>query len=389
MSHPDSPASSSGVPDPEPERPTAPAATQPSLFHEAFDAAPEALLIVDAASRAVVAANASWRAIFAEDPAAAGAHLDELALMRQRPELPAACLALAAGETIRNDSVPWAGTDGRTRVLELTAVAFRAGHGRMLRVGIRDVTLRHDDESRARIAEKIEALRLLAGSTAHDFNNVLSCVRGYVSVALETPGVAGEIHEILTRIRDASMRAGALPQRLLEFSRHRKLALQPLDLAGFVRSLAPELRAALPPGVAFDVQLHATPLAVLAHEASLKQALTLLLQNAREAIAEHGTVTLSLDRWNRPAGTSSSPSAAYARLHVHDSGRGLSAAVRARLFEPGFTTKKSGGTAGMGLATAYRLAEQHGGWIEATGEEGRGSTFTLVLPLATESATAS
>lgn len=360
------------------------AASDPAFFRHAFDAASDALLVVDATAATVAAANRACTALLgAAETALIGQPLAGLAPFREQPELCAACLGLRAGAVLADRVVQVADRDGVERTLELTAGGFAHGSRAFVQVRLRDVTAARVREHRAAQARRMESVRLLASSTAHDFNNVLSCIRGYLSIALESAGVAGEVREILTRVKDVSLRAGELPQRLLDFSRQRKLTLQPIELGQFVQSVGKEVRSTLPPGIALQVHTDG-PVAVHADETTLRLALALLLRNAREALDEHGEIALSATRWSLPAplGQPGGAPETYARLSVRDSGRGMTPEVQQRLFEPGFTTKKSGRNTGMSLSTVYRIAAQHGGWMQVTSAPGRGATFAMILPLA-------
>ncbi|ACB73669.1 two-component system sensor histidine kinase NtrB [Opitutus terrae] len=361
------------------------ATSTPAFFRHAFDAAGDALLVVDAASATVVAANRACTALLGTvETALVGQPLVELAPFRGQTEWCAGLLGLPDGGALADRIVHVADPGGQQRTLELAGRGFAQGARVFVQVTLHDVTAARMREHRAAQARKMEAVRQLASATAHDFNNVLSCIRGYVSIALETAGVTGDMQEILTRVKDVSLRAGELSQRLLDFSRQRKLTLQSVELGRFVEHVGEEVRATLPPSVA--LQLHAErPIAVHADETTLRLALTLLLRNAREALDDHGEIALSATRWSLPPplGQPHRPSETYARLSVRDSGRGMTPETQERLFEPGFTTKKSGRNTGMSLSTVYRIAVQHGGWMEVTSAPGRGSTFSLILPLAT------
>lgn len=369
----------------------APAQSTPALdsalYGHAFNALPIALLLVEAATGTVLAANHAFSRLQGnEDTALIGRHFSSLTVFRDRPELCATLQTVAPGQTVTFDSHTASGAQGGRRRLELTAVGLESGSRAVIQCSFLDLTARQHDERRLQQTDKMQALRLLAGTAAHDFNNVLTCVRGYVSIALETRTLPADLREILNHTQGAAVRATEFTNRLLGFSRRHKLQLQPVELGAFLTALVPQLQATLPREIHVGLSVNPSPLLIAADPAALRRVLEMLVKNAHEALGERGRITLSLSPGEEspsPApGSNAKPASRFARLAVQDEGRGVPTSVQARLFEPGFTTKKSGGTAGMSLANAYSIIADHGGWIDLQSEEGRGSTFTLLLPLA-------
>lgn len=355
---------------------TRPPVLSPSLFVDAFNAEPCGLLLIDPATRTILAANHAFGALAGLDPAAlAGQSIDAVPLLRDRPALADACVSVAPGKSIA--ITPSAATADE-RQIDCTVTGFAADGRARVRCSVVDVTVRSQCDRRARQTEKLESLRVLAGTVAHDFNNMLTCVRGYISVALETPSASAEVREILGHVNGATTRASELTQRLLGFSRKRKLQLAPLELGSFLNELAIRTRGSLPPGAQLAVTPHASPITIAADATQLRTVVESLLKNAREALRERGQITLSASIVHKPG--------PFARLTVQDDGAGMSPAVQSRLFEPGFTTKKTGGASGTSLAYAYSIVADHGGWIDVRSREGNGSTFSVLLPLAPPSA---
>lgn len=370
-------------------RPPRPPISTPALFLAAFNAAPSGLLLIDPVSRTVLAANQAFGALMGIAAAElAGQSIEHVPLFRARPALMTSCVSVASGQSVSTTS---GATRDDDRQIECTATGFTADARELVQCSFLDVTARCRHDRRTRQAEKLEPLRVLAGTVAHDFNNMLTCVRGYLSVALEAPSLPADVREILGHVKGATTRAGELTQRLLGFSRKRKLQLAPLELGSFLDQLAPAFRAGLPP----SVRLLATPpvsaIVVSADSAQLKIAVESLLKNAREAVRERGQITLSASVVHAPG--SAAPTASghsvrsFACLTVQDDGCGMPPALQARLFEPGVTTKKTGGTSGMSLAYAYSIVADHGGWIDVCSQEGNGSAFSVMLPLTPATAT--
>ncbi|HLP01495.1 MAG TPA: PAS domain S-box protein [Opitutaceae bacterium] len=260
---------------------------------------------------------------------------------------------------------------------------------------IRDVTdLRAANERQAALEEqlrhsqKLEAVGLLAGGIAHDFNNLLQVIGGNAQFA-ETEGVSPqEQHECLREIARSVQRASQMTRQLLAFSRRQALAREHTDLNTFVADHIRMLRRVLPENIRIEVKPAARPLTVLADRGQLEQVLLNLCLNARDAMPRGGELTLSLATVvdSARAGKLGRPTEdPLAELRVADTGHGMDEATRDRIFDPFFTTKSRDKGTGLGLAVVYGIVHQHGGSIEVSSRPGEGATFTIHLPLQTES----
>ena len=230
-----------------------------------------------------------------------------------------------------------------------------------------------DLEARLRQAERLEALGQLAGGVAHDFNNLLLAIRGSAELALADPASAGER---LDEIVDVSDRAADLTKQLLAFGRRQVLRPETVDLNDIVRSTTTMLRRLIGEHVELDVRLADIPVVVNADRGQLAQVITNLAVNARDAMPGGGVLTVSVADGECP----DAPRMRCALLSVSDAGVGIDEAVASRIFEPFFTTKGEAGT-GLGLATVYGIVAQSGGRVVLETSPGRGSTFTVHLPL--------
>ncbi len=245
-------------------------------------------------------------------------------------------------------------------------------------------------EERLRQAERLEAIGRLAGGVAHDFNNMLTVIMGCCEI-LETR-LRGRDTEtgLLQEILGAGRRAALLTERLLAFSQQRIHQRQFVDLRNTLRELQTLLRRIVGDGVRVDLHLDAGPVPVLLDVSHFEQALVNLATNARDAMQPDGGVlefrvesrTLPLD----PIRPNDVPPGDYAVIVVRDTGCGMDEGTLARLFEPFFSTKPKGRGAGLGLATVYGTVKESGGYIHVESEPGRGTTFTIHLPLAMETA---
>ena len=228
-------------------------------------------------------------------------------------------------------------------------------------------------EDQLRQASKMEAVGRLAGGVAHDFNNLLTSVLGHADLAMSRVDPHDELYDDLLEITSAGVRAAALTQQLLAFSRKQVLAPRIMDLNTIVSGIARMLRRTIGEDIELVTRLAPDLGLVRADPVQMEQVLLNLAVNARDAMPAGGRLTMETLNVESPAGPA-------VRIRVEDEGVGMPAEVRAHLFEPFFTTKEVGKGTGLGLATAYGIVEQSGGSISVTSEVGRGSCFLVDLP---------
>ena len=268
----------------------------------------------------------------------------------------------------------WARIRARGRVVERDADrrAIRA-------IGTHtDVTERRMMEEQFRHTQKMEAIGKLAGGVAHDFNNLLTTIAATTQVLREELPADDPHRTDLDQIALATDRAKALTGQLLAFSRLEVERQRHLALDQAVRQAEPLLRRLLAPGQQLVMALAAGEAVVLLDPAQLELALLNLVANARDAMPDGGTVTI------RTATTGTRE----VTLAVADTGTGMAPDVAERAFEPFFTTKPQGQGTGLGLATVYGFAERLGGRVSLHTAPGAGTTLTLTLPVARETAAA-
>jgi PAS domain S-box-containing protein len=249
---------------------------------------------------------------------------------------------------------------------------------------VTDITDRKELEGRLRQAQKMEALGTLAGGIAHDFNNIIQAIVGYTSLLKSRIGEEGETAAQLDAIEQASFRAGELTSQLLGFARRGKFEVKPTHLNGVVEKVLSMIRPTFDRSIDIRTELSGTLSSVEGNAGQLEHSLLNLCINARDAMPGGGTlrietrnVTLSEPEACGPA---KAPPGEYISLSVSDTGVGIPSGNLPRIFEPFYTTKEAGKGSGMGLAMVYGIVKNHGGWIDARSEPGRGTTFRILFP---------
>ena len=246
-----------------------------------------------------------------------------------------------------------------------------------------DITERRRLADQLRLAQKMEAVGLLAGGIAHDFNNVLTSVMGFTDLLKVEVTDRPAALEHAVEIETAACRAAEMIGQLLAFSRRQVLKADVIDLNHVVRSSARMLHRLIGENIRLDVRLEDPLPAVRADHTQLEQVLMNLVVNARDAMPSGGILTLTTEVIDVPRTLREQRVMHRGRdlkLAVTDTGIGMDEGTRARIFEPFFTTKERGRGTGLGLATVYGIVKQSGGYIWVTSTPGAGTTFDICLP---------
>ncbi|MGE4067270.1 MAG: MASE1 domain-containing protein [Vicinamibacterales bacterium] len=246
-------------------------------------------------------------------------------------------------------------------------------------------------EEQLRHSQKMEAVGRLAGGIAHDFNNLLTAIIGYNEIVLAQLPPGDEIRADAEEIGRAAMRAADLTRQMLAFSRRQVLQPKVIDLNTALAKVEPMLRRVIGEDIVMTIAPRATRGLVRVDPGQIEQVIMNLVVNARDAMPQGGRLTVetgdaTVER-DSP-GLGEVPAGAYVMLAVTDTGTGMSAEVKARIFEPYFTTKDVGKGTGLGLSTAYGIIRQSDGHVHVYSEPGLGTTFRVYLPRAEAEAVA-
>ena len=243
-----------------------------------------------------------------------------------------------------------------------------------------DVAAQLARERALRQADKMETIGRLTGAIAQQFNELLT------AILTRTAALAQSLppNRDLDELKVTAQRGAELVQRLLGFSRHHVLDLQPLILTEFVRDALDSLGRQLPATIEVQFEADEDGGVVEADPAAVKQVLLHLVTNARDAMRNGGTLHVEVRRArlgaaDRPLHAWVEPGS-YVSVALSDTGVGMDAETLARVFEPFFTTKPVGVGTGLGMSMAYGLVKQHRGYLHIYSEVGQGTTAKVYLP---------
>jgi signal transduction histidine kinase/CheY-like chemotaxis protein len=332
-----------------------------------IEALPVATLVIDRDGR-VVWANATAASLLGPDPA----ELPGLDLVAVVPGAP--LVADGTGAPAHAGALVAYRRDGRAIPVDIAIRELGDDAGRRV-VVLHDVSARVAHDAAEAEAERLEALRRLAGSIGPDMNNLLTAINGYADlIALELPPgspIANEVGEI----RAAGLRGAELIRRLMVFARRHPLHPRTVELAPFAATIEPKLRQLT--GDRIDLVVDVDPVSppIVVDAAWLEDSIVNLVTNAIEAISDRGTVRINAGSRGLEPG--------LVAIVVADSGPGIDEAITPHVFIPFFTTKPPAVGNGLGLASVHGFVVQSGGRIEIGRGPDGGASIRLELPVAT------
>jgi len=376
-----------------------------NLLESVIEALPEMMFIKDSGGRYLRANSAVFRFLGARQPHDILGRTDAEIL----PDLTAAMFVtedarvLETGEPMLNREAVVTLRNGERRTLLTSKVPFRDGDGRILGlVGIaRDITDRKQAEDeratmerKFQATQKLESLGVLAGGIAHDFNNLLTGILGNASLARMDLPPQSPIQDYLEQIEVSSQRAADLCKQMLAYSGKGRFVIQPVEISALVEETLHLVQLSMSKKAVLKLELASGLPPVMADATQLRQIIMNLVINASDAIGEQsGVIFLRTSQMHADrkyladlTGAEDLAEGDYVTLEVTDNGCGMSAETKARMFEPFFTTKFTG--RGLGLAAVLGIVRGHKGALKVYSEQGRGSSFKLLLPATTARASA-
>ena len=273
---------------------------------------------------------------------------------------------------------------GLTAQLVISPIRDRNGGLVNYIVAARDVTKETKLEEQVRFSQKMEAIGMLAGGVAHDFNNILQIISGHTQMILDLELTESERREGLAQVREAAERAAQLTRQLLVFGRKQPLLTEDVDLKALVSDLLRMVRRLIGEHITVDFFTGGVLGNVRANKVQLEQVLLNLCVNARDAMPKGGRLTIALENvrydsgycethpWARPGN--------FVLMSVTDTGSGMDQPTLARIFDPFYSTKPKDKGTGLGLSVVYGIIQQHDGLIDVQSMPGAGSTFKVCLP---------
>lgn len=276
---------------------------------------------------------------------------------------------------------------GAQQYLELKSYPIFDASGAVTSVieTVNNVTQIKSLQDQLRKAQKMEAIGTLAGGIAHDFNNILSPIIGMSEMLLEDLPSDSPEHEDVRLIYGAGKRGMELVKQILAFSRQSEGKRIPSRLQPILREVVKLVRSTIPSNISISHDIKPDCGLVMADPIQIHQIVMNLITNAYHAVEdEGGAISVRLKETHLDddnlTGRLMAPGR-YAELMVSDNGSGIDPTVMEKIFEPYFTTKAQGKGTGLGLSTVYGITREHNGEITVDSEAGKGTTFSVYLPL--------
>jgi PAS domain S-box-containing protein len=249
----------------------------------------------------------------------------------------------------------------------------------------RDISEKNKLEEQLRQAQKMEAIGTLAGGVAHDFNNILTAIIGFATLAERKMIPEDPLRAFVDQILASADRAAHLTKGLLAFSRKQVLLPRAVDLNSIIKSVESLLRRLIGEDIELTIRVSDESQIMMADTGQIEQVIMNLATNARDAMPRGGRLAITTEMLFLDTdfvdAHGSSRAGRYCLVTVSDDGLGMDEATRAKIFEPFFTTKEQGKGTGLGLSIAYGIIKQHDGFINVYSEPGMGTTFRIYLPL--------
>ncbi len=269
----------------------------------------------------------------------------------------------------------------RTALAELTATLEQRVEQRSAEL-MKEVAAREKVQEQLRQAQKMETIGQLTGGVAHDFNNLLMAIMGNLDLLRKRLPDDPRLRRLIEGALQGAERGASLTQRLLAFARQQDLRAVPMDLRALIKGMIDLLERSLGPGVGLrlDIPEGLPPAQVDANQ--LELAVLNLVINARDAMPDGGSIVIRVAEYEASNDPALKPGR-YLKLSVIDTGAGMTPEILKRAIEPFYSSKPLGKGTGLGLSMVHGLAVQLGGALQLTSAVGKGTTATLLFPVAT------
>ncbi|NOX90556.1 MAG: PAS domain S-box protein [Calditrichaeota bacterium] len=296
---------------------------------------------------------------------------------------------IASGESVEPNYQFTAITrDGKEIEVEASVSHIKYKGGIATQGILRDITERKQLQDELLQAQKMESIGKLAAGIAHDFNNLLTVINGYSNLLILDPSLPDGLKKKVEQIHKAGQQAAGLTNQLLAFSRKQVIHPKVVDLNQLIINMEKMLRRVISENIELIVKTTPFPIPITIDPAQLDQVLLNLAVNARDAMPDGGRLFIETSKvhfdYSRSKRHPFVQKGQYARLIVSDTGVGMDKETQAHIFEPFFTTKGVGHGTGLGLSTVYGIVKQNNGFILVNSKPGKGTTFRLYFPVASD-----
>lgn len=320
--------------------------------------------------------------------------LVELLATEKREELETVVREALGGHVVlQGHALEFVLPNGSNVMISLYFSLSQSAEGPQLLAHIIDTTEQKNLELRFAHSQKMQAVGQLAGGVAHDFNNLLTAMIGFCDLLLMRHPAGDQSFADIMQIKQNANRAANLVRQLLAFSRRQTLQPKMLDITDVLAELSNLVRRLIGENIELKIN-HGRDLGMVkADQGQLEQVIINLAVNARDAMPNGGTLTVSsskvtVNRKNPVPRDLFAPSeedsaiadGEYVLVEVSDTGTGIPRDIVQKIFEPFFSTKEIGSGTGLGLSTVYGIIKQTGGYVFVASAEGKGTRFAIYFP---------